>query len=77
MFFCYCWRHNHASLFAELGLSSSAAIKGISLKEFLEKFAKDEENEKVAADFYPLSNDIVMFQWSEILAEVSHCWLQL
>ncbi|KAL0016784.1 hypothetical protein SO802_003853 [Lithocarpus litseifolius] len=50
--------------------SSGVAIKGISLEEFLEKFAKDEENEKVAADFYSLSNNTVMFQRSEILAEV-------
>ena len=39
------------------------------LEEFLEKFAEDEENEKVAIDFYPLSSDTVMFQQSEILAE--------
>ena len=48
--------------FAELRVESSGAtIKGMSLEEFLEKFAKDEENEKVAADFYPLSSDTVMF----------------
>nr|POF22431.1 hypothetical protein CFP56_74740 [Quercus suber] len=41
--------------------SSSVAIKRISLEEFLEQFAKDEENEKVAADFYPLSSNTVMF----------------
>ena len=56
--------------FAELLIeSSSAAIKGMSLEEFLEKFAEDEKNEKVATDFYPLSSDIVMFQRSEIPAE--------
>nr|POF27001.1 hypothetical protein CFP56_40367 [Quercus suber] len=49
--------------------SSGATIKGMSLEEFLEKFAEDEENDKVATDFYTLSNDIVMFQWSEIPAE--------
>ena len=38
----------------------------MSLEEFLEQFAEDEENEKVEADFYPLSSDIVMFQWSEV-----------
>ena len=41
--------------------SSGASIKGMSLEEFLEKFVEDEENEKVATDFYPLSSDIVMF----------------
>ena len=57
-------------LFAELRVESfGAAIKGMSLEEFLEKFAKDEENEKVAADFYPLSSDTIMFKWSEIPAE--------
>nr|POE97723.1 hypothetical protein CFP56_71786 [Quercus suber] len=49
--------------------SSSVAIKGMSLEEFLEKFAKDKENEKVATNFYPLSSDIVMFQGSEIPTE--------
>nr|POE50280.1 hypothetical protein CFP56_48622 [Quercus suber] len=49
--------------------SSGVAIKGMSLEEFLEKFAKDEENEKVANDFYPVSSDTIMFQWSEIHAE--------
>ena len=49
-------------LFVELRVESSgAAIKGMSLEEFLEKFIEDEENEKVAADFYPLSSDTVMF----------------
>ena len=39
-------------LFVELQVESSgAAIKGMSLEEFLEKFIEDEENEKVAADF--------------------------
>ena len=41
----------------------------MSLEEFLEQFSEDEENEKVAADFYPLSSNIVMFQRSEILVE--------
>ena len=40
--------------------SSNAAIKRMSLEEFLEQFAKDEENEKVAA---------VMFQRSKIPIE--------
>ena len=41
--------------FAELrAKSSDAAIKGMSLEEFLEKFTEDEENEKVATNFYPL-----------------------
>ena len=35
----------------------------------MEKFAEDEENEKVATDFYPLSSNTVVFQWSEILVE--------
>ena len=57
-------------LFAKLQVEpSGAAIKGMSLEEFLEKFAKDEENEKVVADFYPLSNDTIMFQQSEIPIE--------
>nr|POF07897.1 hypothetical protein CFP56_27477 [Quercus suber] len=57
-------------LFTELqSESSSAAIKRMSLEEFLEQFAKDEKNEKVAADFYPLSSNTVMFQRSEILIE--------
>ena len=38
----------------------------MSLEEFLEIFAEDEENEKVAIDFHPLSSDTVMFQRSEI-----------
>ena len=41
----------------------------MSLEEFLEKFAKDEENEKVATDFYPLSSDTIMFKQSEIPVE--------
>ncbi|KAL0000803.1 hypothetical protein SO802_014584 [Lithocarpus litseifolius] len=49
--------------------SSGAAIKGMSLEEFLEKFAKDEEDEKVATDFYPLSSDTITFQQSEIPVE--------
>ena len=50
-------------LFAELqSESSSATIQRMSLEEFLEQFAEDEENEKVAADFYPLSSNTVMFQ---------------
>ena len=57
-------------LFVELQVESSGvAIKGMSLEGFLEKFAEDEENDKVAANFYPLSNDTLMFQWSEIPAE--------
>ena len=62
MFFCYYWGHNHASLSAELWAESfGAAIKGMSLQEFLEKFTEDEENENVATNFYPLSSNIVMF----------------
>ena len=38
----------------------------MSLEEFLEIFAEDEEIEKVAIDFHPLSSDTVMFQRSEI-----------
>ena len=49
--------------------SSSAAFKRISLEEFLEQFAEDEENEKMAADFYPLLSNIVMFQRSKVLAK--------
>ena len=49
--------------------SSGAAIKGMNLEEFLEKFGEDEENDKVATDLYPFSSDTVMFQWSEIPAE--------
>ena len=41
----------------------------MNLEEFLEKFGEDEENEKVATDFNPLSSDTVMFQWSEIPTE--------
>ena len=41
--------------------SSSAAFKRMNLEEFLEQFEEDEENEKVATNFYPLSCDIVMF----------------
>ena len=41
----------------------------MKLEEFLEKFAEDEENEKVATNFYPLSSDTVMFQRSEIPTE--------
>ena len=41
----------------------------MNLEEFLEQFSEDEENEKVAADFYPLSSNTVMFQRSEIPAE--------
>ena len=41
----------------------------MSLEELLEKFAKDEENEKVATDFYPLSSDTIMFQRFEIPAK--------
>nr|POF26475.1 hypothetical protein CFP56_35878 [Quercus suber] len=49
--------------------SLSGAAKGMSLEEFLEKFAEDEENEKVVADFHPFLNDTVMFQRSEISIE--------
>ena len=67
--FCYC-RDIIMPLFVELQVESSGvAIKGMSLEGFLEKFAEDEENDKVAANFYPLSNDTLMFQWSEIPAE--------
>ena len=41
----------------------------MSLEEFLERFAEDEENEKVATDFHPLSSHTVIFQRSEILVE--------
>ena len=41
--------------------SSSAAFNKMSLEEFLEQFAEDEENKKVVADFYPLSSNTVMF----------------
>ena len=41
----------------------------MSLEIFLKKFAKDEENEKVATNFHPLSSNVVMFQRSEIPAE--------
>nr|POF13378.1 hypothetical protein CFP56_38407 [Quercus suber] len=50
-------------------VSFGATIKGMSIEEFLEKFAEDEENEKVATDFYPLSSDTVIFQRSEIPTE--------
>ena len=49
--------------------SSSAAIKRMNLEEFLEQFAEDEDNEKVATDFYPLSSDAIIFQWFEIPTE--------
>ena len=49
-------------LFVELqSESSSAAIQRMSPEEFLEQFVEDEENEKVAADFYPLSSNTVMY----------------
>ena len=72
-------------LFAELRVdSSSVAIKGMSHEEFFEKFAEDEENDKVVADFYPLSNDNVMFQRSEIpvegqplLAAIEEIWTSI
>ena len=38
----------------------------MSLEEFLEIFAKDEENERVVTHFHPLSSDTVMFQRFEI-----------
>ena len=41
----------------------------MSLEKFLKKFAEDEENEKVATDFHPLSSSIIMFQWFEIPPE--------
>ena len=41
----------------------------MSLEELSEKFAEDEENEKVATNFHPLSSNTIMFQWSEIPAE--------
>ena len=41
----------------------------MSLEEFLERFAEDEENEKVATNFHPLSSNIVMFQRSKIPAK--------
>ena len=57
-------------LFVELRVESfGAAIKGMSLEEFLEKFAKDEENEKVATNFHLLSSNTVMFQRSKIPAK--------
>ena len=49
--------------------SSGGATKGMGLEEFLEKFTEDEENEKVATNFYPLSSDTVMFQRSKIPTE--------
>ena len=49
--------------------SSGAAFKWMSLEEFLEQYADDKENEKVAADFYPLSSNTVMFQWSKVPVE--------
>ena len=41
----------------------------MSLEEFLERFAEDEEDEKVATNFHPLSSNIVMFQRSKIPAK--------
>ena len=41
----------------------------MSLEEFLERFVEDEENEKVAADFHPLSSNTVTFQRLEIPVE--------
>ena len=41
----------------------------MSLEAFLERFAEDEENEKMATDFHPFSSHIVIFQWSEIPVE--------
>ena len=55
---------------AELRVESfGAVIEGMSLEEFLKKFAEDEENEKVATDFYPLSSNTIVFQRSEIPVE--------
>ena len=49
-------------LFVELrSRSSGAAVKRMNLEEFLEQFAEDKENKKVAIDFYPLSSNIIMF----------------
>ena len=57
-------------LFVELrSRSSGAAVKRMNLEEFLKQFAKDEENKKVAIDFYPFSSNIIMFQQFEIPAE--------
>ena len=41
----------------------------MSLEEFLEIFAKNEENERVVTHFHPLSSNTVIFQQFEILAE--------
>ena len=41
----------------------------MSPEEFLERFAEDEENEKVVIDFHPLSSNTVIFQRSEIPVE--------
>ena len=49
--------------------SFGAVIEGMSLEEFLEKFAEDEENEKVATNFYPLSSNTIVFQRFEIPIE--------
>ena len=49
--------------------SSGAAFKRISLEEFLEQFADDKKNEKVATDFYPISSNTVMFQWFKVPAK--------
>ena len=49
--------------------SSGVAFNKMSLEEFLEQFAEDEENKKVVADFYPLSSNTVTFQWSKVPAE--------
>ena len=57
-------------LFVELRSGSfGAAVKRMNLEEFLEQFAEDKENKKVAIDFYPLSSNIIMFQQFEIPAE--------
>nr|POE57141.1 hypothetical protein CFP56_34105 [Quercus suber] len=57
-------------LFAEPWVESfGVVLKGMSLEKFLEKFAEDKENEKVATDFYPLSSDTVRFQKLGIPAE--------
>ena len=67
--FFYYWGYNHVPFVELQSESSSAAIQRMSLEEFLEQFAEDEENEKVAADFYPLSSNTVIFQQSEVPVE--------
>nr|POF18129.1 hypothetical protein CFP56_59564 [Quercus suber] len=52
--------------------SSSVAIKGMSLEEFLEKFAEEEENKKVATDFYPFQMQARCFI-EEIQTSIARC----